>query len=51
MKIEFYSTYPTYVENDNHGYYYYAFSILPTLCVDNKSVWLHWLYWGISFEK
>lgn len=50
MKIEFYSTFPEYVETENSGYYYYAFSILPTLCVDNKQIWFHWLFWGISID-
>lgn len=52
MKTEFYSTYPEYVEiEETRGYYYYCFSLLPSLCVDNKSIWFHWLFWGISIDK
>lgn len=51
MKIEFYSTFPEYVETENFGHYYYCFSLLPSLCVDNKSIWFHWLFWGISIDK
>lgn len=49
MKIEFYSTYPEYAENSKC--YYYAFSILPSLCVDDQQVFFHWLFWGISIDK
>lgn len=51
MKIEFYSTFPKYMETENYAYYHYAFSILPNLCIDNKSIWFHWLFWGISIDK
>jgi hypothetical protein len=48
MKIEFYSTFPELIEDSDK--YYYVFSILPNLCVDNKSIWFHWLFWGISID-
>jgi len=51
MNIEFYSTFPKYVGLESFGKYSYCFSVLPSLCIDVKSIWFHWLFWGISIDK
>lgn len=47
MKIEFYTT---IVKDENNKLHGFAFSLIPTLCISECEIYLHWLFWGISCD-
>ena len=46
MKIEFYTT---IVKDENNKFRGFSFSVIPTLCITECGIYLHWLFWGIDY--